>query len=127
MAHGGNRAGQNGGGSFFHSFAAHFFGDSRDYAVGDGDGGFRSVVAGADASSAGGEDDSCAAGVGDAAELLANGCLLVGEAQRFNNFPTETTAKRYNGWSGGVFALAFGCRITDCEDGYAHVREHSAV
>ena len=109
-----------GGGSFFHAFAAHFFGDAGDDAVGDGDGGFGSVVARADAGAAGGEDDVCAAGVGDGAELFLDGGEVIGQAQGGGDFPAEAAADGDERGAGSVFALAFGGGVADGEDGYAH-------
>jgi hypothetical protein len=126
-AYGGDRAGQDGGGSFFHSFATHFFGDPRDEAVGDSDGGLRGVIAGADAGSAGGEDNIRTTPVGDGAELFANGGWIVRDAQRFGDFPAEAAAERNDCGTGGVLAVAFGGGVADSEDGYAHVRKASAI
>ena len=69
-ADGGDGAGEDGGGSLFCAFAAHFFGNAGDEAVGYGDGGFGSVVARADAGAAGGEEQIDAAGVGDVCEVV---------------------------------------------------------
>ena len=54
-------AGKNCGRRFFEAFAAHFFGDAGNDAVGDAFSRLRSVIAGADASAAGGEYDVDAA------------------------------------------------------------------
>jgi hypothetical protein len=125
--YGGDGARQHGGGSPLHSFAAHFFGDSRDDAVGDGDGGFRGVVARADSCAAGGEDDVRATRVGDGAELFANGNWVIGETPRFGDFPAESATERHDGGAGGILAVPFGGGIADGKDGYAHVRKASAI
>ena len=55
-ADGGRTARENRAGSFFQSFAAHFFGESRNHFVGDGLCGFRSDIARAEASAPGGKN-----------------------------------------------------------------------
>jgi hypothetical protein len=122
-AHGGDGAREDGCGSFFHAFAAHFFRDSRDDEVSYGNGGFGSVVAGTDTGTTGSENDVNAARVGDGAELFANARWIIGQAQSGGNFPAEAAAEGDDGGPGGVFAFAFGGGIADGEDGYAHGRK----
>lgn len=117
---GGDAAGEDGCRRLLQAFAAHFFGDAGDDAVGDGLGGFGGVVAGADTGAAGGGDEIDAAGVGELAEILADGGGIVREAETGGHFPAQPAAKGDDCGAGGVVALAFGDGVGNGEDGYAH-------
>lgn len=122
VASGGDAAGEDGCWSLLGTFAAHFFGNAGDEAVGDGLGGFGSVVARADAGAAGSGDQVDAAGVGELAKIFADGGGIIGDAEAGGDFPAEAAAEGDDGGAGGVFAFAFGDGVGDGEDGYAHGR-----
>jgi hypothetical protein len=113
-------AGEDGCRRLLQAFAAHFFGDAGDDAVGDGLGGFGGVIAGTDSGTAGRGDEVDAASIGELAEILADGGGIIGQAQAGGYFPTEAAAKGDHCGAGGVFAFPFGDRIGDGEDGNAH-------
>ena len=73
--------GQHGGGSLLGTFAAHFFGESGDHSFGDIERGLGSVVAGAEAGAAGGENEIDAARVSELPEMRPDLAGVVGAFQ----------------------------------------------
>jgi hypothetical protein len=116
----GDAAGENGGGSFLGAFAAEFFGDARNGAFGDVERGFGSIVARAEASASGGEDEIDAARVGEFAKLAAEASGIVGTAKRGGDFPAELANAFDESGAGKVFAFTAGDGIANGEDGDTH-------
>jgi hypothetical protein len=111
---------EDGRGRFFGAFAAEFFGDAGNGALGDVKSGFGSVVARAEAGAARGEDQIDAARVGEFAKLAAKAGNIVRTTERGGNFPAEFTNAFDEGGAGEIFAFTAGDGITDGEDGDAH-------
>ena len=116
----GNATREDGGGRFFGAFAAEFFGNAGNGALGDVKSGFRSVVARAEAGAAGGENEIDAARVSEFAKLAAQAGNIVGTAERGGNFPAEFANAFDEGGAGEILAFTAGDRITDGEDGDTH-------
>jgi hypothetical protein len=120
MADDRDAAREDGGGSFFRAFAAEFFGDAGNSALGDIKSGFRSVVAGTEASATGGEDEINAAGVGQFTKLAAKAGGIIGTAERGSDFPAEFANAFDERGAGEIFAFTAGDGIADGEDGDTH-------
>jgi hypothetical protein len=111
---------EDGGGRFFGAFATEFFGDAGNGALGDVDGGFGSIVARAEASAAGGEDEIDAARVGEFAKLAAEAGRVVGTAERGSDFPAEFAYAFDERGAGKILAFTAGDGITDGENSDTH-------
>ena len=111
---------EDGGGRFFGAFATQFFGDAGNGALGDVDGGFGSIVARAEASAAGGEDEIDAARVGEFAKLAAEAGRIVGTAKRGSDFPAEFAYAFDERGAGKILAFTAGDGIADGEDRDTH-------
>jgi hypothetical protein len=71
------------------TLAADFLRKAGDGAVGDVEGGFRRVVAGAEAGATRGQEEIGVAGIGNGTQLAADFRTIVGTAERRSDLPTE--------------------------------------
>ena len=116
----GDAAREKGCRCFLCTLATDFLSKARDGAIGDVEGCFRRVVAGAEAGATRGQVESGVAGVGNGPQLAADFRTIVGTAERRGDFPTEFATASDESGAGEVLAFSASDRITEGEKGDAH-------